>query len=488
MKRFVCTIFLLVFMLSALAPLTARAQTAARLESLEVALWPEYDRPEMLVIYLARATAGIELPLTFELPIPASIGEPHAVAAWYPDGRLDDQVSWTRQVNGEWATITAEVETTGLWIEFYAPLETDGPATNFTFTWPGTVSVDSFSYEVLHPAGVNEVQVDPPGEAKRDDDGMLYTRSQLGALNAGDPLTIEISYEQPSRPPLQPAAPYPSNPALAVLEIGLWPEYDQPQTLVILKANLDPSVLLPAKVALPIPTSAGDPFAVAQQDENNALFVAPYERELIGDWAWIVVETDSSAFQVEYYVPLTRLNQARSFTYFWPGGVDVKQLSYEVQQPVGAEGMQILPPGTTTLEDDNLFYTRTNLGPRAVDELALISFSYSKQDDVLTVDSPAPSLDRPTTTTGSTPDLTAQLPLLLALFGGALVLAGVVLFFRFRRDEEPKPRRRKRSTRASKAAASGREIEASHIFCHVCGAQAGASDRYCRRCGAELRT
>jgi len=488
MTRFARIFFLFGFILTALAPAAAGAQSAARLDSLEVAIWPEYDRPQALVIYMARASAGTELPVTFELPIPADIGEPHAVAAWYPDGRLDDTVDWTRAVNGEWATITAETDAIGLWIEYYAPLQTNDPATSLTFNWPGSVSIASFSYEVMHPLGASAVQVTPPGETSLDEDGMRYTRSQLGALNSGETLSVEVSYDKPSRPPLLAAAPYPSNPSLASLEVGLWPEYDQPRTLVILQAALDAAIPLPARVALPIPPGAGDPFAVAQLDENNELFVAPYEREIIGDWAWVVVETDSSVFQVEYYAPLTRQAAERTFTYYWPGGVEVAQLGYRIQHPVGAEGVLVLPPGSTSLEDDGLFYTSANLGPRAIPEGALVSFSYSKQNDVLTVDSPPPSIDRPETTTGGTPDLTAQLPLLLGLFGGTLVVVGVLLFVRFKREETSAPRRRRRSRSEAKTATGGREIEASPVFCHVCGTQAGPSDRFCRRCGAELRT
>jgi hypothetical protein len=483
MKRFARFAFLTVLILTAFAPIAARGQDVARLESLEVAIWPEYDRPGALVIYLARASAGLEPPVMFELPIPAALGDPHAVAAWYPDGQLDDQITWTRSVDGEWATISAEVETTGLWIEYYAPLETEGSNTSFTYQWPGGVQVDSFRYEVMHPLGSTEMQVTPAGETSVDPDGMTYTRSQLGAFDVGDSRSIEVRYSNPSRPPLQPAAPYPGNLPLLGLDIGLWPEYDQPDTLVILRVSLDPATALPARVALPIPSDVGDPFAVAQQDSNGQLFVAPYERELIGDWAWIVVETDSSAFQVEYYTPLTLQGQQRSFTYFWPGGVDLGQLSYEVQHPVGAQGTQVLPPGTTALDDDELFYTRATMGPREASEGALVAFAYTKQDEVLTVDAPTPSIDRPATTTGGTPDLTTLLPIALAIFGGLLVLAGVFLFVRFRQeDQQPKARRRRRTRRDASD-----EIDASPVFCHVCGTQAGPSDRFCRHCGTELR-
>ena len=50
----------------------------------------------------------------------------------------------------------------------------------------------------------------------------------------------------------QPA--YAQSPAgLADLEIALWPEYDQPQVLVIYRAQLEQDTLLPAAVSLGLP-------------------------------------------------------------------------------------------------------------------------------------------------------------------------------------------------------------------------------------------
>jgi hypothetical protein len=71
-------------------PLLARAQTDTEVEQLEVLLWPEYDRPELLAIQKIRFTPDTDLPATIQLFIPASARTPHAVAAWLPDGTLGE--------------------------------------------------------------------------------------------------------------------------------------------------------------------------------------------------------------------------------------------------------------------------------------------------------------------------------------------------------------------------------------------------------------
>lgn len=481
---------LLLVLLAGLAITSAQAQGDATLplESLEISIWPEYDRPSALVIYQARLDPGTALPAVVELPIPASVGEPHAVAAWDPEGNLDGDVTWARSVAGDFATISIETGTTGVWLEYYAPLEMGAAATEFQYVWPGGMPIASLSYEVKHPLGANQVRVSPAGESFTADDGFVSTRADLGRQLAADRVTIDLSYNRPARPEIQPAVPYAGNPTLARLDVGVWPEYDQPQALVILEGNLPADVQLPAKVAIPIPPGVGDPFAVAQVGQGNQLLVAPYEREIIGDWAWVVVETESTVFQIEYYTPLAFDGQLRSFSYFWPGGVSLGELTYGIQHPAGVASMLVLPPGNLSVEQDGLSYTSASLGPQAIDDTALISFEYSKSSDLLTVDAPQPSIDRPATTTGGTLNFSTLLPYILGGFGAILVLVGATLFVRTRREgRRPSKRVRGRSRGGSKPAGRSQEMDVSPVYCHVCGTQSGASDVYCRRCGAELR-
>lgn len=56
------------------------AQDTPSLSNLEVALWPEFDRPEVLVIYRGLFAPETPLPLLVEIRIPARAGEPTAMA------------------------------------------------------------------------------------------------------------------------------------------------------------------------------------------------------------------------------------------------------------------------------------------------------------------------------------------------------------------------------------------------------------------------
>ena len=58
----------------------ARAQTEPRLSLLDIAVWPEFDRPLVLVIIQAELSADTTLPAPLTLRIPAIAGQPYAVA------------------------------------------------------------------------------------------------------------------------------------------------------------------------------------------------------------------------------------------------------------------------------------------------------------------------------------------------------------------------------------------------------------------------
>ena len=60
------------------------------------------------------------------------------------------------------------------------------------------------------------------------------------------------------------------NPRLASLNIEIWPEYDRPAALVILRGALAEGVKLPAAVTLRLPAASGGPGAVAYSTRRTA--------------------------------------------------------------------------------------------------------------------------------------------------------------------------------------------------------------------------
>jgi hypothetical protein len=274
------------------------------------------------------------------------------------------------------------------------------------------------------------------------------------------------------------------------LEVAIWPEYDRPQALVIYRVTLPADVELPSTVAVPIPADVGEPHAVANRGPEGGLLVAPYRLQVEGGWATVFAEAEGPNVQIEYYDALQIEGDRRDFTFTWPEGFPADSVGYEIQQPWGAQGLQVDPPPQQSgLGADGLQYDWGSLGAIGVSSSFTIELSYSKPNAALTVEQlqpPAPALSRPETTSGATPDLSQIFPWVMGALGLSLVVTGAYLYFRGRSAPERKKASMPRRRTAGRQAEAG-EGDVGSVFCHVCGNRAGIGDRFCRYCGARLR-
>jgi hypothetical protein len=169
------------------------AQAEIRLEQLQVDLWPEYDRPDMLVIYRGTLPADTPLPATLTLRIPARVGQPHAVA--YSD-ETDNllEANHSTQVTGDWLAVTLETPTPHFQVEFYDSLTRAGERRSYTFVWPGDYAIEQLGLSVLPPAGATEIQTEPVGSLLQQDPGSARYMGILGSQAARQELRVTISY------------------------------------------------------------------------------------------------------------------------------------------------------------------------------------------------------------------------------------------------------------------------------------------------------
>ncbi len=190
-----------VFLLAAFSASPGGAQAQIKLAALEVDLWPEYDRPSMLVIYRITLPAGVSLPVDLSLRVPAATGGPSAVAAEQTTaegapGLFD--VPYTFETDGEWGVIKLTASAPQLQIEYYDPgLAKDGTARQFTYHWAGDYAVDALSIQVQQPAGASNMLISPSfGQGVASGDGLLLFNKQVGAMPAGQAFDVELQYQK----------------------------------------------------------------------------------------------------------------------------------------------------------------------------------------------------------------------------------------------------------------------------------------------------
>ena len=262
------------------------------------------------------------------------------------------------------------------------------------------------------------------------------------------------------------------NPRLASLHIEIWPEFDRPAALVLLKGELAADVALPAAVSLRIAASSGGPAAVAYSTGPSAnLLNLKYDRKDAGDFITLRFEVPERYFHLEFYEPLATRTPDRDYTYVWPGDLAANRVSVIVQEPAAANNLSVQPNlDPTATGQDGLRYRSAELGAFDAGKQLSIKVRYTKTDsrvssEILQLKAPG---SPPVPATGSGKGAFGWWIVILGVAPALLVGAGAVFLWW----------RRRRKASGAQAGGAG--------FCSRCGAQRDLGDRFCAKCGASL--
>jgi hypothetical protein len=267
---------------------------------------------------------------------------------------------------------------------------------------------------------------------------------------------------------------------IEVLEVEFWPEYDQPEMLVIYHIELSSDTQFPVTMSIRIPAAAGDPFVVAVEGVGET----DYQRLVEGEWAIITFASPGTTIQLEYYDPsLTKNGDQRSFTYTWPGDFTVNSFQVIAQRPFDATAFETTPALANEVPGVNgLSYLQGTFGQVNAGQQATVKIEYQKPNDTLSIDNPGTAGigDEVPPDAGGVLDNT-WLVVLLAAAGVGLIGYGVYSY-----TQSTANRRKARSSRSSRSRSRGGGAKGS-VFCHNCGTQAQKGDKFCRECGQKLR-
>ena len=262
--------------------------------------------------------------------------------------------------------------------------------------------------------------------------------------------------------------------ALELLEVTIWPEFDQPAALVFLSGAAVTGGEEPVELRFELPPGA-TLNAVAYRGEGN-LLSAEYEQQ--GDE--VIVTSPNGTFWVEYYDELTFDGGERSYGVNFTAQHDINTLVWTVQTPYGGTDMRVDPAegGTSQTGQNGLpTFTVAEENIAAGDEVSL-AFSYTKSNDTLSAEwlsqqgggGAEEAVQPAVTTTGSQP---ATWVVVLLLVGGLALVGGGVYWFVSQSNAKPG---RTRRTRA----------KGGKGFCTQCGKSVQGGDKFCRHCGAKL--
>lgn len=181
----------LALLLSAAILPSAAAQTpSAALASLAVELWPDYDRPAVLVLLTGALPASAPLPATVTIPVPPD-ADINAVARFNEAGALLSDVDYTVE-NG---LLTMTVPSDRFRVEYYAPYQVDGTTYSYPFDWTADLDIDQMTVVVQQPLAATDITISPTPSGTADrGDGLTYHTLAARPVGAGEPVSVDVAY------------------------------------------------------------------------------------------------------------------------------------------------------------------------------------------------------------------------------------------------------------------------------------------------------
>ena len=265
------------------------------------------------------------------------------------------------------------------------------------------------------------------------------------------------------------------NPHLESMQIEVWPEFDRPAALVILRGALAADAKLPADVTLRIAASSGGPSALAYSaTAGGNLLNLEHEQNVANDFITLRFKVPERFFHVEFYDPLATGTPERSYTYVWPGDMAVNQLRVVVQEPAAASNFSVQPNlDATASGQDGLRYRSAELGAHEAGKQLPIKLRYTKTDARTSADILRPQAPDMTktpasgaVTAGSGDEVTKGVLIFILTVSLLIGIGTAVMWWR--------GRARTAGPRAGGA-------------CTKCGTPRAADDRFCSKCGARLK-
>lgn len=181
-------------------PISARAQTdAISLDTVNIQIWPEYDRPAALVIYDFAVSEDTPIPTTITISIPAAADL--FVVAVMQDGNLVYKDYTPPTSDGQRLLISLEIlDRATHRVEYYIPINKNGQTREFNYTWHNDYNIRAFSISVQQPADATGLKTSPIETAPlpRGSEGLIYYTSAVRELPAGQIFSMNVRYDKSS--------------------------------------------------------------------------------------------------------------------------------------------------------------------------------------------------------------------------------------------------------------------------------------------------
>ncbi|MEJ2286135.1 MAG: zinc ribbon domain-containing protein [Desulfobacterales bacterium] len=190
MKRTALILFIIV-MLMPVTPGIAQNPVDV-IDTLDIELWPDYDRPSVLVLLTGTLPVDTRLPASVTLPIPQG-AQINAVARIdSQDNSMKDDIFSSADPPGKLTFVTPDLR---FRVEYYLPYTVDDNRREFDYTWLADIRVNNLHLRVQRPISASDLSIEPAtANVARSEDGFDYHTFPPRTVAAGQPFSLHVEY------------------------------------------------------------------------------------------------------------------------------------------------------------------------------------------------------------------------------------------------------------------------------------------------------
>jgi hypothetical protein len=190
------TFLLLIFLAAAPAASGAAQAPVTAIDTLDVEIWPDYDRPSVLVLLTGALPAGTTFPASVTLDLPEGARVNAVARIDSENGTMTDDIFSSAEISDMLNFTTPDPR---FRVEYYVPYTADDMQRSFDYTWPAQIPVKSFHLRVQRPAPASALRTEPAADDERkSSDGFEYHIFSARAVPAGQPFSLHVVYTMDS--------------------------------------------------------------------------------------------------------------------------------------------------------------------------------------------------------------------------------------------------------------------------------------------------
>ena len=145
------------------------AADEATISTLQIDIWPEYDRPAVLVTFRIRLSDDTILPASLSISIPKEASRPSRLAVQELDGMYYD-INFTTEDQENEVIVTFTTPSQDVLLEFYDPrLTFSDTLRNYTLEWKNPYTVNALTVRVQQPVNTTSMTISPKMGSSRTD-------------------------------------------------------------------------------------------------------------------------------------------------------------------------------------------------------------------------------------------------------------------------------------------------------------------------------